>query len=46
MSFEDIFVDDEKANEADDDEEDAEETRKDVSTSLDRSKGSQVQSLR
>ncbi|KAG5324861.1 DOC2B protein, partial [Pseudoatta argentina] len=47
VSFEDIFVDDEKANEADDDEEeDTEETRKDASTSLDRSKGSQVQSLR
>lgn len=47
MSFEDIYADDEKANEADDDEEeDAEETRKDASTSLDRSKGSQVQSLR
>ncbi|XP_018054000.1 PREDICTED: rabphilin-3A [Atta colombica] len=47
VSFEDIFVDDEKANEADDDEEeDTEETRKDASISLDRSKGSQVQSLR
>lgn len=47
VSFENIFVDDEKANEADDDEEeDTEETRKDASTSLDRSKGSQVQSLR
>ncbi|KYQ60372.1 Double C2-like domain-containing protein beta [Trachymyrmex zeteki] len=47
VSFEDIFVDDEKAHEADDDEEeDTEETRKDTSTSLDRSKGSQVQSLR
>ncbi|KYN41143.1 Double C2-like domain-containing protein beta [Trachymyrmex septentrionalis] len=47
VSFEDIVVDDEKANEADDDEEeDTEETRKDASTSLDRSKGSQVQSLR
>lgn len=44
VSFENIFVDDEKANEADDDEdEDVEQARKD---SLDRSKGSQVQSLR
>lgn len=47
MSFENIFVDDERANEADDDEEeDTEETRKDASTSLDRSKGSQIQSFR
>ncbi|XP_018339752.1 PREDICTED: uncharacterized protein LOC108747030 isoform X2 [Trachymyrmex septentrionalis] len=45
VSFEDIVVDDEKANEADDDEEeDTEETRKDASTSLDRSKGSQTES--
>lgn len=42
VSFENIFVDDERANEADDDEEDTEETRKDASTSLDRSKGSQT----
>ncbi|XP_024881722.1 uncharacterized protein LOC112460971 isoform X2 [Temnothorax curvispinosus] len=43
VSFENIFVDDEKANEADEDEEeDTEETRKDASTSLDRSKGSQT----
>ncbi|XP_029158179.1 rabphilin-3A isoform X2 [Nylanderia fulva] len=49
VSFEDIFVDDEKANEADDDEEENSEnasTPKDASTSLDRSKGTQVQSLR
>ncbi|XP_018395495.1 PREDICTED: rabphilin-1 isoform X3 [Cyphomyrmex costatus] len=45
VSFEDILVDDEKANEADDDEEeDTEENRKDASTSLDRSKGSQTKS--
>lgn len=42
-------MDDEKANEADDDEEEDSEnssTLKDASTSLDRSKGTQVQSLR
>ncbi|XP_039313455.1 uncharacterized protein LOC105207601 isoform X1 [Solenopsis invicta] len=45
VSFEDIFVDDERANEADDDEEeDVQETRKDASTSIDRSKGSQTKS--
>ncbi|XP_011873883.1 PREDICTED: rabphilin-1 isoform X3 [Vollenhovia emeryi] len=43
VSFEDILVDDEKANEADDDEEeDTEGARKEASTSLDRSKGSQT----
>ncbi|EZA56948.1 hypothetical protein DMN91_000764 [Ooceraea biroi] len=47
VSFEDIFVDNEKANEADDDEEEnTEEARKDALVSLDRSKSSQVQSLR
>ncbi|XP_029158180.1 uncharacterized protein LOC114930547 isoform X3 [Nylanderia fulva] len=46
VSFEDIFVDDEKANEADDDEEENSEnasTPKDASTSLDRSKGTQTE---
>ncbi|XP_070161836.1 rabphilin-3A isoform X1 [Polyergus mexicanus] len=49
VSFEDMFVDDEKANEADDDEEGDSEnstTPKDVSITLDRSKSTQVQSLR
>ncbi|XP_011268185.1 rabphilin-3A isoform X1 [Camponotus floridanus] len=49
VSFENIFVDDEKANEADDDEEEDSENSsnlKDATTSLDRSKSTQVQSLR
>ncbi|XP_020282446.1 uncharacterized protein LOC109854092 isoform X2 [Pseudomyrmex gracilis] len=44
VSFEDIFVDDEKANEADDDEEEyANEPRKNSSGSLERSKGTQTE---
>lgn len=49
VSFEDIFVDDEKANEADDDDEEDSEnssTPKNATTTLDRSKATQVQSLR
>lgn len=49
VSFENIFVDDERANEADDDDEDEyanEHARKNSSGSLERSKGTQVQSLR
>ncbi|XP_072747762.1 uncharacterized protein [Anoplolepis gracilipes] len=48
VSFEDIFVDDEKANEADDDEEEGSEnssTLKDASTSLDRSKSTQTEDV-
>ncbi|XP_011334962.1 uncharacterized protein LOC105277911 isoform X3 [Ooceraea biroi] len=46
VSFEDIFVDNEKANEADDDEEEnTEEARKDALVSLDRSKSSQSEDI-